>query len=260
MTMQRRNRIRIRAAAGAATGAVVVLLAGGSARAADAVGDPAGIIGKGAWAVAFEAARAPYRLGGQDYERSGYMLKAQGSIRPWLDGYLRLGKQDLDLPAQASSSAMNGDNRFAHGAGIKWELPRAPYIGLASFLDVGILRFDSGGRLTSTQPAVPSPIEIEFDNQYHWNELDAAYGIRHDASPFTVFGGVTGTFLDVTVRRQQVSAASSPTEISNIMTGPIYGLFAGVAIRVTPVLRMSIEANQGPAGLAYGVALAEIRK
>lgn len=253
--MQRRNRWVIRAAVGAAG---LLLVAG--ARAADSVGDPAAPVGPGAWSVAFEAAQAPYRLEGQDYERSGYMLKAQGSIRPWMDGYLRLGKQDVDLPARANSSALDGDNRFAHGGGIKLQLPALPAGGLTSFLDVGILRFDSGGHLTSTQPAVPSPIEIQFENTYHWNELDLAYGVCRESKLFTLFGGVTATMLDVTVRRTQVSAASSPTEESNIRTGPLYGLFAGVGLRVSPAIRLSLEANQGEGGMAYGVALAEIRR
>jgi len=221
-------------------------------------GEPAGLVGPGSYCVGVESARLAHRLGGDAYETRGYFVKAQGGLSHGLDLYLRLGRESVYVPGGATSSGLDGDERLSLGGGVKIGLPPVSRLRLTSFLDLSAQAFRSGGALRVLQDAEPAPIELELDNEYKWQEYQAAWGLRYGGSLISPYGGVSMSWLQVDVTRHQSGVGGDVVSEGSMRDSALYRGFLGVEVRVTPAIGLALEAaTDGSADPSFTVAVFE---
>lgn len=241
-------------------GCLACMLAATAAQ-ADSIGDPAGTVGRGHYAVSVGTARTPREVASDEYISSGYYMKVQGGMRRNLDFYVRIGGERVTIPGTTTATELQGDSGFALGGGVKLALPEVPVFHATSFLDLGMRTFESGGTVTVLQPATPAPFMVDVESRYDWREYRAGYGIRKAGAVMSPFLGVTASWVDLQVTRRQLGGASTPTETGTAFEGPIYGGFLGLDVHISSTTSLVMELNQdATAGTGFSISLGEVTR
>ena len=211
---------------------------------AQSAGNPAELLEPGTYQVGFEWIRTPHHLDSEETIHRGYLLKAQGSVHPRVNLYLRAGREGLSIQPGGSTPDFKGDPGFSMGGGIKVSLYDLPQWKIQTFLDIGVQGFRSEGVITSEELISGFPSTVTVENDYRWFEYEASLGARHDHGLISPYGGLRFSRLSVDVRRVQLSGIEHPTQSGSITEDLRYRAFAGLDFKLNRSLRLSVEMSR----------------
>jgi hypothetical protein len=166
---------------------------------AGSAGNPASNVGKENIGFTFEIENQVKNVDKDQATSKRWLGKVIWGATDKLDIYAKLGASDLKV-AVPDERDFKGKRGMTWGGGARYMVAEIAKPKIATYLDVQMLSFSTGGVVRKELGEYPDKYTVKYSDRYKWNEVQFSFfGVwKHDVfAPYIGFG-ITNVFGNVT--------------------------------------------------------------